>query len=519
MRPLVQLRDALADPHLFEPLLGGPTWRVWRTILIAAMGEALDDEERVIFEKFTGRAIESLQLVECLVVIAGRRGGKSLAASVLAVFIAALCDHSGKTVRGERPLVLCLAQNQRQAKVTFSYIAGIVDACPLLAEMIANRTADTLTLSNGVSIEVRAASFRGLRGVTALAVLADETCFWRSEETSRNADSEILDAVRPALATTGGPLIMISSPYSRRGETWELFKRHYGPAGDPLILVAQGASRDFNESLPQRVVDRAMEADPASAAAEYLGQWRTDLEVFVSLEVVGALVDSRVFERGYLAECKYHGFVDPSGGSADSFTMAIAHLEGVGVVLDAVREVRPPFSPENVAKDFSELLKAYGVVTVHGDRYGGDWPAEQFRKHGVQYVPSDKTRSEIYLELLPLLNSARVSLLDNSRVISQLCALERRTSRVGKDSVDHPQGGHDDLINAAAGAIVFASRQVAPLNFHVPCGGPSMSDIIAASGGGVGLGDSAPPGGWPAGSTQAAASGPFANLGWTGWKQ
>jgi hypothetical protein len=77
-------------------------------------------------------------------------------------------------------------------------------------------------------------------------VIADEAAFWYSDEFSSNADIEILNAVRPGLATTGGPLIMASSPYARRGALWETYRRHFGASGDPLILVAQGTSRDFN---------------------------------------------------------------------------------------------------------------------------------------------------------------------------------------------------------------------------------------------------------------------------------
>ena len=39
-----------------------------------------------------------------------------------------------------------------------------------------------------------------------------------------------------------------------------------------------------------------------------------------------------------------------------------------------------------------------------------------------------------------------------SRMLERL-GLERRTSRGGRDSVDHSPGGHDDVANAAAGAI------------------------------------------------------------------
>ena len=458
MKPLIPMRQALADPHLFEPMLGGETWRAWRVLMIAAMGEALDDEERAIFEKLTGgRPVEPLALVECMAVIAGRRGGKSRAASVLAAYIAALCDHSAATVPGERPLVLCLSQNQKQGAVTFNYIAAIFNSTPLLAEMISGRTADSLSLSNGVSIEVRAASFRGLRGVTAVAVLADESCFWRTDETSRNADSEILDAVRPALATTGGPLILISSPYSRRGETWEIYKRHYGPQGDPLVIVAAGASRDFNPSLPQRVVDRAMEADAASGAAEYLGQWRTDIEAFISREAVEAVIEAGAFERGYIAGQRYFGFTDAAGGSGqDSYTLGIAHRENEIVMLDAVREARPPFSPESITKQFAELLKAYHIATVQGDRYAGDWPGEQFRRCGVDYKPSERTTSENYGEMLPMINSGKCSLLDHARMAQQIIGLERKTSRSGKDSISHAPNAHDDIAASVAGALVIA---------------------------------------------------------------
>jgi hypothetical protein len=121
-----------------------------------------------------------------------------------------------------------------------------------------------------------------------------------------------------------------------------------------------------------------------------------------------------------------------------------------------VREVRPPFSPESVVAEFSELLKMFGITRIRGDRYAGEWPRERFRLAGISYEPSPKTKSDLYRELLPLLNSNQVELLDLPRLQSQLISLERRTARGGRDSIDHPPGAHDDLINAAAGAIVLA---------------------------------------------------------------
>jgi hypothetical protein len=338
-------------------------------------------------------------------------------------------------------------------------------ANPMLARLVRNRTADSLELESGVAIEIRAASFRSVRGITCVAAVCDEICFWYSADSgSANPDSFILDAIRPSLATTHGPLIAISSPYSRRGEAFETLRRHFGEKGDKLILVAQGASRDFNPNLPQRVVDRAMERDPAAASAEYLGAWRSDLQAFVSLEAVEACVEAGVYERPLLSSLAYVAFTDPSGGSADSFTLAIAHRERDGrVTLDCVRERQPPFSPEAVVADFAATLKAYRCATVFGDKYAGQFPRELFQKRGVMYRLAERSKSDLYVELLPLINSRRVELLDDRKAIAQLVGLERRTSRVGKDSIDHAPGGHDDRINAIAGAVVTAAAR-APLS-------------------------------------------------------
>ena len=228
------------------------------------------------------------------------------------------------------------------------------------------------------------------------------------------------------------------------------------------FLLFRPRSRDLNPSLPQSVVDRALERDATAAAAEYLGQFRSDLEAFVSREAVEACTDRGVFERPPAPGVTYAGFVDPSGGSADCFTAAVAHRDGERLVLDAVREEKPPFSPEAVTRELASFFLSYRIRTVRGDRYAGSWPREQFRKAGVDYEPVAKPKSELYGELLPVINSRRAQLLDNGRLISQLTALERRTSRGGRDSIDHPPSGHDDLANAVAGVIAMLAGAIEP---------------------------------------------------------
>jgi hypothetical protein len=138
--------------------------------------------------------------------------------------------------------------------------------------------------------------------------------------------------------------------------------------------------------------------------------------------------------------------------------LAIGHTETrdgrLVAVLDAVREQRPSFSPEQTTAEFSALLRAYGVHEVRGDRYAGEWPREQFRRAGVVYRVAEAVKSDLYRDALPAFNAGTVELLDAPGLVAQLCGLERRTSRGGRDSIDHGPHGHDDLANAVCGVLV-----------------------------------------------------------------
>ena len=151
----------------------------------------------------------------------------------------------------------------------------------------------------------------------------------------------------------------------------------------------------------------------------------------------------------------YSAFVDPSGGVSESLALAIAHLGRNAVcILDALLECRSPFDPEAAVAQCAVLLRRYGVTRIVGDKYAGEWPRARFAEHGIEFEQSARPKSDLYHDLLPLLNARRIELLDHPRLSAQLSGLERRTARSGKDSIDHAPGGHDDLANAVAGVLV-----------------------------------------------------------------
>ncbi|MBG0800784.1 hypothetical protein IYW40_04655 [Methylocystis sp. H4A] len=455
MRPLVSLRQSLEDPALLGGVMGGPTRQAMRSILLASQGEPLNDAELAHWRTLTGREVSPGMRAEECHIFAGRRSGKSSGIAALITYAACLCDFSDRLSPGETGIALLIAENQKQARIMLRYIEGALDQSTALRKLIVGRTQHSIRLSNGIEIEVRPADFRGLRGPSYIIVCADEINFWRSED-SANPDYEIIDAIRPGLVTTHGQLFTIGSPYRKAGFGFSMFAKHFGDKGDPQIIVAKGATRQFNSTVPQKVIDRAIERDPQSAQAEWLGDFRNDIDAFLPREVVEACVIPNRFEIPPMSGTRYFAFADPSGGSSDDMTLAIAHRENNIAVLDCVRVAHPPFSPDAVCADFASTLRAYGLHSVKGDRYAGEWPVERFRHHGIRYESAQKPKVEIYKDSIPLYSAQRCELLDHPKLTNQLIGLERRTSRGGRDSIDHPPGGHDDVANSVCGALLLA---------------------------------------------------------------
>ena len=366
------------------------------------------------------------------------RTGKSFAMALIAVFLAVFRDWRKYLSPGERAVVQLVAADRPQARILRRYISAHLAAAPLLEALIETWTADSIDLRGHVSIEIAACSYRTVRGRSVCCALLDECAFWRTDDGSPNVDREVLNAIRASMATFGADAMVIagSSAYARRGVLWDAFHRWHGK-DDARNLVWQAITRVMNPTVPQEFIDEEYERDPVSADAEYGANFRSDIAAFVDFAVLEACTADGLFELPPVSVTAYLAFCDPSGGSSDSMTLAIAHHDDGVAVLDCVREVRAPFQPEAVVADFCATLAAYGVAKVTGDRYAGEWPREQFKKRNVDYVPSERVKSDIYRDALPLLNSRKCQLLDIRRLISQLHGLERKTARGGKNSIDH----------------------------------------------------------------------------------
>ncbi len=454
-QPELNIIECLRDRRLLGLFIDDEqTWAAWFCFLRAFFALRPESGDLRVYSECTSRAEwPTTPATEAWLPI-GVRGGKSFMIAVLAVFLAFFRRY--RLNRGEIGYVLIVAPTRKQATIIKNYVSGFLHDHPILRGHVQSETAEEIRLDNQLAISVLSSDYKSIRGFTAVACIVDEIAYLTIE--GSRPDTEVVRALRSRLLTTGGPLLCIGSPYAKKGELYSVFRRHYGQDGSP-VLVWRAPSTTMNPTLSAKAIEQARKEDPEAAKADYDAEFRSDIQTFVSREVVDAVVAPGRYELPPISGLAYRAFIDPAGGSgSDSMTLAIAHKEGPLNVVDAVREIRPPFSPEAAVGEFTTLLRRYRVRSVVGDRFGGEWPRERLRVHGISYILADRSKSEIYRDFLPLLNSGEVQLLDNETVVNQLCNLERRTARGGRDSIDHPPGGHDDLINAVAGVLVMPGR-------------------------------------------------------------
>lgn len=455
--------QAIRDPNLFRPVLGDlSTWSAWITVLKAAFGLPMDNDELELFTQLTGRKHAPTERAEETWLAVGRRSGKSRVTAIVAAYLAVFFDYSKYLAPGELGVLMVISQNRKQARIIFGYLQAIFTDIPMLKKLVAHMSKESIELTNGIIIEIHVSNFRSVRGYTCIGAVLDEIAYWFTED-SANPDHEIVTALKPAMSTIPGAMMVgLSSPYRRAGVLYEAHREHFGKDHSDTLVI-QSDTLTMNPTINRKTIGDAYRKDPEAAKAEWGGLFRSDIAAFVDATALDAVVPMDVTRRHYIEGTTYRAFTDPSGGSSDSFTLAIAHEEDNIPTLDMIVEYKPPFSPTAVVKDFAALLKQYRITSVTGDRYSGDIIREMFRNNGIAYNVAELNRSQLYLELLPLINSGNCSLLDNKTLVSQLCALERRTTSVGKDMIDHCRGSHDDVANAVAGVMALLTKKPAIL--------------------------------------------------------
>jgi hypothetical protein len=460
--PMMSILAAINSPHIFAPAFAKypGSWHAWFTFLATVFGETdeLDEDDLALFRECTGRETPRGPY-RTVHLCCGRRAGKSYISALIACYLACFKNYKPYLAAGQRAMIVIVCPDRLQATNLMDFINGFFDESATLSKLIKRRDRESVELTTRVTITVMTQDFRTIRGYVIACAILDEVAYMPGDDAARSAQL-LIKAVKPALGDIpGSMLICASSPAGKNGPLWEAYAKHHGRE-DSKELFWKAPTLTMRPTFDEQVVKDAVEDDPVGALGEYFAEFSDDVSTCFSRAAVEEAVDPGCYERPPAAIYlnKYRAFVDVSGGRNDSFTMGIAHIEkhdGENVaVLDLLFEARPPFHPDRIVRECCKILAEYGLSKIIGDRFAAAWPPSSFKQNGnVDYEPSEKFASDIYLSSVRHFNSGLVRLLDNRRLVSQICALERRQQQGGRERVVHPRAGHDDLANAACGAL------------------------------------------------------------------
>lgn len=432
--------------------------------------ELLTDEQVDVYHRCTGRQrpyVPGSPFTE-VTIIAGRRAGKdSRIACPVALFEAIFGGYEDHLAKGERGIIALVAQDARGTDVAFRYIRDYLVGSPLLREILNEEYKYELRLKNRLSVVAFACTAKSLRGWSVPCAIMDEVAFFRTES-GAIVDAEIQKALIPGgVNFPQQRLIKISTPHVKAGVVWTDFQTYWGK-DDPDVLVWQASTALMNPNVSEKKLAREARVDPLRYAQEYEA-----LFADVSTGAIpGPWIDAAVVEGRVLLppQSRYHytAAVDPSGGANDEFALTVLHVEDGGRFVQDLLRAWPgsrnaKVDLESIVAEIADLIRPYGIGTVIGDKYAGDWPDQMFRKVHVTYTPYEGSKAQAYKESIPFFAGLRVELLDDAVQTRQFRLLEK-TERIGGKPpvIDHPKGGTDDRSNALAYAIAHRAKSLSP---------------------------------------------------------
>jgi hypothetical protein len=472
--------EFVTDPQL----LGLSISPAQGTLLKAIYGLPLDSGERDLWQRCTGRSTYPGAPFYEVTCIAGARSGKdSRLAIPIALYEATFGGADERLAKGERGIVPIVAQDEKATRVAFSYARDYALGSPLLRKLVEEARERELRFTNRIWLTCFACTAKSLRAWSIPSAIMDEVAFYRLEG-ALDADQEIQTAIRRGgVGFAYQRLVKISTPSIKGGVLWDDFSKYYGKDVQD-VLVWKAPTTLMNPTITEARLAREQRVDPVRFAREYLGEFGADGETFLPGAWIEAAVVEGRQELPPVAGRHYVAAVDPSGGAADAFTLAVLHLEAEGTrfVLDCLRAWKGSRAHKvqlaAVVGEIAGVLQCYGLTRVVGDKYAGEWPRQEFQRAGVLYVPGELDKSHCYQELEPVLAQQAIELLDNPTLVRELRLLEKRYKLGGKTpTIDHPKGGHDDHANVLALAVAT----LAPA--RNPAAGGTQESFARAEGG------------------------------------
>jgi hypothetical protein len=263
-------------------------------------------------------------------------------------------------------------------------------------------------------------------------------------------DAGVVRSLTPAMVQfPTRKLILLGTPWQRSGV---LHSRWESRFEDNDRLVLHCPTPLMNDLIPAEELEKEKQADILSYRREFLAEFLSEIECFISDADIDAAVQSGIREIPPISSLReanrYVGAIDASGlGGKDVFTFGVAHgSPDSGMAVDALRGwSRAPVA--QVMDEIVVLAKSYGLRTIVADQFGFAFVRELLEQRGlfVEQLPfTARSKPELYLDLKLWLSQARIQMLDHPEALRELRMLESKRTSGGRYHIAAPRGQHDD---------------------------------------------------------------------------
>ena len=437
-----------------------------------------------------------------LVLIAGRKGGKTDMASAITLFqIYKLLQIPNMRKRfgiiGNKPIyAINVAASQEQALgVTFDTIKSLTDESWYLKQYKKDERRGEITFTNNLIAHCQSCSARSIRGYACIISLLDEACHYVNTAGNLSAE-EVYEANMPNL----DPLlplsksVIISSPAGKQGKIWELFRKgkalrvlqpqpEHGE--ESWRMIAQFSSWELNKNplmaFDGKKMQQELQRNPDKFWMERGAKFCDTMNPALIYDLVRMCAGGSI-QTGHrnigrtVTDKKTMRIIalDPAL-TGDRYALALGHLGRKDtVVIDMIRywsgSQQKQVDITEVENEIRDLCKRFYVRYVVLDKYQSASTIQRLRKEGIPIyslpprgISAPKFNQLSYEYMIDRINLQKIHIPWHATLLNEFQFLQRKVS--GKNvRYEAAVGNHDDGTDAVSRVVMvlemFGKRKI-----------------------------------------------------------